>query len=142
MDIFDLKKHISYIGLTPFIFVIIDLNFSKILTPIILKDFLIFYNLIIITFIGALKWQYEKNLGKIIIIYGFMPSFLSTICVYLFFVNVNKDLLQSFIVLFFFVQLVFDFYVYKKINENNFYYTVRFPITVLIIIFNSYVILL
>ena len=53
---------ISYFGLIPFIFIFVDSFFLNFFSIKLLKDFLILYSLTILTFIGAIRWSFEKKL--------------------------------------------------------------------------------
>ena len=53
---------LSYFGLFPFLVILLDYFFFKILETNIVKDFLIFYSIIIFVFIGAVNWNLKKNI--------------------------------------------------------------------------------
>jgi len=106
----NLQFLISYSGLIPFVVILFDKFFLFQLEPNIIKDFVIFYLLIIFVFIGAINWDLKNTISIKLIIIGFMPSLLSIIIV-LFFYYYEVLL---FIIICFLMQLVFDNYIYKE----------------------------
>ena len=106
----NLQFLISYSGLIPFVVILFDKFFLFQLEPNIIKDFVIFYLLIIFVFIGAINWDLKNTISIKLIIIGFMPSLLSIIIV-LFFYSYEVLL---FIIICFLMQLVFDNYIYKE----------------------------
>jgi len=58
----NLQFVLSYLGLFPFLVILLDYFFFKILNSNIVKDFFIFYSLIIFVFIGAVNWNLKKNI--------------------------------------------------------------------------------
>jgi hypothetical protein len=121
---------ISYLGFLPFVLILFDKFFLSKLEPNIMKDFVIFYSLIILVFIGALNWDLKKNISTKLVILGFMPSILSVIIIFLFLYSYEVFLL---IIICFLLQLIFDNYIYKKKFERYIYYKIRIPLTLLIV---------
>ena len=74
----------SYLGLLPFLIILLDNFFLRILNTNIVKDFLIFYSIIIFVFIGAINWNLKKNISFIVVLIGFMPSFSSVLIIIMF----------------------------------------------------------
>ena len=107
----NLQFLISYSGLIPFVVLLFDKFFLFQLEPKIIKDFVIFYSLIIFVFIGAINWDLKNPISIKLIIIGFMPSLLSIIIVFLFLYYYEVIL---FIIICFLMQLVFDNYIYKE----------------------------
>ena len=70
---------LSYLGLFPFLIIFLDKFFFKFLEFNIVKDFLIFYSIIIFVFIGAVNWNLKKNIPLIIVFFGFSVTLLSFI---------------------------------------------------------------
>ena len=79
----DLQYLLSYLGLIPFILIILDKYFFSQLKEEIIINFLIYYTLLIIVFIGSINWSFENKVKNLIIIYGFLPSFFSTFIIIL-----------------------------------------------------------
>lgn len=129
----------SYLGMLPYIFIIIDINFNHIISVNILKEFLIFYTLLIITFVGAMRWSFSLSKPISYIVYGFIPSLISFILIIVNLLFDNQNLI--FLLIFFTLmgQLIGDF-IFSKINteENFFYKTTRLPITFVIAFINFY----
>ena len=79
------------------------------------------------------------NLNFISTIFGFMPSFLATFIVIVNLLQSNKFFIFLFISICFIMQLIVDFLFYKKNhNEKIFFFRVRLPITIILIINISY----
>ena len=62
---------LSYLGLLPFIYILLDIQFFQLFSLILLKDLSIYYSLIIITFIGAMRWSFRNDSKLYEILYGF-----------------------------------------------------------------------
>ena len=126
----NLQFVLSYIGLFPFLIILLDNFFFKILNANIVKDFLIFYSIIIFVFIGAVNWNLKQNISLIIIFIGFMPS-LSSVLIIIMFLN-SYEIINYLIVLFI-IQLISDGYIYRKKNNRFVFYKLRIPLTLIII---------
>ena len=72
----NIKYLISYSGLVPFIYLIIDLYFLGHLNTEFVNDIAIYMSCIIYTFIGAYNWDFNKN-NIFLELHGFLPSLLS-----------------------------------------------------------------
>ena len=132
---------ISYFGILPFFFIIIDLNLFSLFLPSLLKDFLIFYSLIIFSFIGAMRWEFSYIDQRIIVLYGFSPSLISTVLIIFNLLEVNQRFILLIISFLFILQLAIDFIIckfYKK--EDSFFNFVRIPCTFCILLTIIYVI--
>jgi len=126
----NLQLLIFYSGLIPFVVILYDKFFLFQLEPKVIKDFVIFYLLIIFVFIGAINWDLKKTISIKLIIIGFIPSLLIIIIVFLFFYSYEVIL---FIIICFLMQLVFDNYIYKERFERKIDYKIRVPLTLLIV---------
>ena len=127
----NLQYLISYLGACPFIIIIFDKFFLHQLDPYIIKNFIIYYSIIIFVFIGSLNWNLKENLSIKIVLFGFFPSFFS---VFIIILNLySYDVLLLFVLLFI-MQLFLDIFVYKKNQERKIYYFLRLPLTLIIII--------
>ena len=104
----NLQIIISYFGVIPFFFVFLDLYIFELFSINFLKDFLIYYILIIFSFIGAMRWNFSLNSNFAKTLYGFLPSLISTIIIIYNLLSYSKSLI--FIAIFFFLtlQLIFD----------------------------------
>ena len=124
---------ISYLGIFPFFFCLIDLKFFRFFSPILLLDFVIYYSLLIFTFIGAINWQFKISLPNWLVICGFIPSFISMIIIIFTLMDFNKIIILLIIIFIFFLQIIFDYYLLKKnLIDKNFYNFIRLPITIII----------
>ncbi len=129
-----LKYIFSYSGLIPYIFIIIDNFFLHIINIDILNNFLIYYSLIILVFIGAMNWSLEANSSNLRIIYGFIPSFFAIIIIFLNLYSYNQQYIFFSIILFLLLQVITDyFFLFKKTNYLNIFYFLRLPLTSIII---------
>ena len=70
----NLQFLLSYLGLSPFLVILFDKFFLKLLNFNIVNDFSIFYSIIIFVFIGAVNWNLKKNISIFFVLLGFIPS--------------------------------------------------------------------
>ena len=127
---------ISYLGLIPYVLTFLDKYFFLIVEEKVLLNFVIYYSLIIIVFIGSINWNLKNNPPTHIVIYGFLPSLFAVIIIILSLLNINILIIFILIILLLLTQLFFD-YILLFANETNkqvFYY-LRLPLTILIILF-------
>ena len=127
----NLQFLISYLGFLPFIIILIDKFFLFQFEPNIMKDFVIFYSLIIFVFIGALHWDFKKKISPKLIFLGFIPSLLTIFIILLFLYSYEVLFL---IVIFYLIQLIADKFIYKEKTERMAYYKIRVPLTLLIVL--------
>ena len=120
---------ISYLGLLPYFYLLIDLYFIEMLSPEIIYDIMLYNTLIIFTFIGAINWDFKKN-NIIYTIYGFIPSLIAFFIMVLNVLNYEKYFLFSAIIIFLLLQLFIDYLLYlnKKISSSVIHY-LRIPVT-------------
>ena len=131
----NLKYILSYLGLFPYFVIIFDNFYFHYFELNILNDFLIYYSLIIITFIGATNWDLEENLSIFKIIYGFIPSLFAAIIIFLNLYYYNKVYIFFILILAFILQLFFDYlYIYKSYKNIAIFYYLRLPLTFIITI--------
>ena len=127
---------LSYFGLIPYVLTFLDKYYFLILKEELLLNFITYYSLIIIVFVGSINWNLKNNPPTYIIIYGFLPSLFAVIIIILSLLNIKIFIIFILIILLLLTQLFFD-YIILFANETNkqvFYY-LRLPLTVLIIIF-------
>ena len=122
---------ISYLGFSPFIIILFDKFFSFQLDPNIMKEFSVFYSLIIFVFIGALHWDFKNKLSPKLILLGFIPSLLTVFIILLFLYSYEVLFL---IIIFYLIQLIADKFIYKERIERMAYYKIRVPLTLLIVL--------
>lgn len=120
---------ISYLGLLPYFYLLIDLYFIEMLSPEIIYNIMLYNTLIIFTFIGAINWDFKKN-NVIYTIYGFIPSLIAFFIMVLNVLNYEKYFLFSAIIIFLLLQLFIDYLLYlnNKISSSVIYY-LRIPVT-------------
>ena len=127
---------ISYFGLIPYVLAFLDKYYFLIVEEEVLLNFVIYYSLIIIVFIGSINWNLKNNPPTHIVVYGFLPSLFAVIIIILSLLNINLIIIFILIILLLLTQLFFD-YIILFSNESNkqaFNY-LRLPLTFLIIIF-------
>ena len=131
----NLQYVISYLGLFPFIFILLNKYYFFLINEEISHNFIIYYCNIIIVFIGAINWDLDKKINNLKAIYGFIPSLFALTITILNLYNYNINNLIIIIMLFYFLQLFCDyFFLYKyKTNKSSFTY-LRMPLTIFIII--------
>lgn len=138
---FDLRIFLSYLGIIPFIFILLDLHLLNLFSNIFIKDFIILYTLLISSFIGAMRWDFSCKANSKKIFYGFLPSLYSSVFIFLYLLNFNKKLIIIIIITFLFLQLILDFFIsLKNKDEKKFLFKVRIPLTFLIGFVSFYVI--
>ena len=127
---------ISYLGLIPYVLTFLDKYYFLIIEEEDLLNFITYYTLIIIVFIGSINWNLKNNPPTHIIIYGFLPSLFAVMIIILSLLNFNILIVFILITLLLLTQLFFD-YIILFANESNkkAFYLLRLPLTVLIIIF-------
>ncbi len=128
----NLQFVISYLGLFPFITILLDRIFFNYFDLTIVRDFALFYSLIIFVFIGAVNWNLKKEISLYSIFMGFFPSLISVfiIIMFLFSYEVKIYLIASLI-----FQLVLDNFNYKEEKDRMIYYMLRTPLTLFIVLF-------
>tara|TARA_B100000965_G_scaffold132996_1_gene110830 strand:+ start:108 stop:521 length:414 start_codon:yes stop_codon:yes gene_type:complete len=128
----NLQFVISYLGLFPFITILLDRIFFNYFDLTIVRDFALFYSLIIFVFIGAVNWNLKKEISLYSIFMGFFPSLISVfiIIMFLFSYEVEIYLIASLI-----FQLVLDNFNYKEEKDRMIYYMLRTPLTLFIVLF-------
>ena len=122
---------LSYLGLFPFLVILLDYFFFKILETNIVKDFLIFYSIIIFVFIGAVNWNLKKNVPIIIVFIGFLPSLVSVLIIIMF---LNSYEVINYLIFLFIIQLTVDSFIYREKNNRFVFFQLRIPLTLTIII--------
>ena len=119
---------LSYLGFIPYIIVIIDKYFFYLINEDIYKNFLVYYTILIIVFIGAINWNLKKKIGIFRALYGFIPSLFSTIVLILNQFNFSFYSQFFLLIIFMLIQLICDrFIIYSK--YTNIFYHLRLPLT-------------
>ena len=138
---FNFQVIISYVGIIPFILVLLDSSIFNIFFTKLLKDFIFFYTLIIFTFIGAMRWSLKNKSNNYEVLFGFFPSLISTFLIIFYLFSFDIDFIFFLVIIFLFVQLFIDFIFYKyDFIEKNFFYMARLPITLAIVMNIIYII--
>ena len=122
---------LSYLGLFPFLVILLDYFFFKFLNSNIVKDFLIFYSIIIFVFIGAVNWNLKKNISLIMLFIGFMPSLASVLMIIMFLYSYQ---VINYLIILFIIQLILDNFIYKEKNYRSIFYKLRLPLTITILV--------
>ena len=128
----NLQFVLSYSGLLPYLIILLDKFFFRYLDYNIVKDFLIFYSIIIFVFIGAVNWNLKKNISLIILFIGFMPSFASVIIILMFLYSYE---VINYLIILFIIQLIFDNFIYIEQNSRIIFYQLRIPLTFIVILY-------
>jgi len=135
MNNIKLQSYIAYIGLIPALTVIFDLHFIGTLNQEIIRNFMIYYTIIIFTFIGAMIWDINVNGSVLITLYGTIPSLISFVLIVMNLIGFNYITIIQILITSLLLQLFFDSFVYLKSNVvglRDFYYFVRFPVTLIL----------
>ena len=129
------KLLISYFGILPILYIYFDVYKFHIFDVYLLKNFTIFYCLLIFTFVEAMRWDFSKKSYFVDILYGFLPSLISSILIFLTLIEVNHSFIYATVIFCFVLQLIVD-YIYSQLkHKEKHFFSVRLPIT-LIVIFN------
>ena len=135
MNNIKLQSYIAYIGIIPALTVIFDLHFIGTLNEEIIRNFMIYYTIIIFTFIGAMIWDININGSILITLYGTIPSLISFILIVMNLIGFNYITIVQILIVSLLLQLFFDSFVYLKSNVaglRDFYFFVRFPVTLIL----------
>ena len=122
---------LSYLGLLPFLIILLDKFFFKSLEYNIVNDFSIFYSIIIFVFIGAVNWNLKKNISILNILLGFMPSFASVFIIIMFLYSYE---VINYLIILFVIQLIADNFIYREKNDRIIFYILRIPLTFTILL--------
>ena len=123
---------LSYLGLFPFLVILFDKFFFKLLDFNIVNDFSIFYSIIIFVFIGAINWNLKKNISILTILIGFMPSLASVLIILMFLYSYEVII---YLIILFIIQLILDNFIYKDQNSRYVFYQLRIPLTFIVILY-------
>ena len=123
----------SYLGLIPFIIILINKYYFFIVDDEFSVNFTIYYTIVIIVFIGSANWNLKENINTKIVLYGFVPSIFAVGIIILNLINFNSQYLIIFLILMLFLQLIFDYYlIYSKLLVKTSFYFLRLPLTIFI----------
>ena len=128
----NLQFLLSYLGIFPFIVILFDKFFFKLLNFNIVNDFSIFYSIIIFVFIGAINWNLKKNISILTILIGFMPSLASVLIIVMFLYSYE---VINYLIILFIIQLIFDNFIYIEQNSRIIFYQLRIPLTFIVILY-------
>ena len=122
---------LSYLGIFPFLIILLDKFFFKFLEYNIVNDFSIFYSIIIFVFIGAVNWNLKKNISNLIIFIGFLPSLSSVLIIVMFLYSYE---VINYLIILFIIQLIADNFIYREKNDRIIFYQLRIPLTLTILL--------
>ena len=128
----NLQFLLSYLGLSPFLVILFDKFFLKLLDFNIVNDFSIFYSIIIFVFIGAINWNFKKNISILTILIGFMPSLASVLIILMFLYSYE---VINYLIILFIIQLILDNFIYIEQNSRYVFYQLRIPLTFIVILY-------
>ena len=129
----NLQYIISYFGLIPYIYLLIDKYLFLNIEEEILYNFILYYTLIISVFIGSINWNLQSKVPNHLIIYGFIPTVYSLILIILNLYSYNIKILFLLSIILLISQLFFDFFlIFAKLKNKKIFYFLRLPLTILI----------
>ena len=128
----NLQFLLSYLGLFPFLVILFDKFFFKLLNFNIVNDFSIFYSIIIFVFIGAINWNLKKNISILIVLLGFIPSLVSVLIILMFLYSYE---VINYLIILFIIQLILDNFIYIEKNSRIIFYQLRIPLIFIIILY-------
>ena len=79
----NLQYLLSYLGILPYFFLLLDKYLLIQIETEVRVNFIIYYTLIIIVFIGSINWNLEKKILNRLVVYGFLPSICATLIIIL-----------------------------------------------------------
>lgn len=125
----NVKYLVSYLGLLPFLCLIIDGYYFEILDVNFIWDLSLLMSCIIFTFIGAYNWNFVID-RPWLEFYGFMPSLISMVILTLSLLGISKIILLIVVIVFLVTQLFFDLILsLKDIFPMRYFMTLRIPVT-------------
>jgi hypothetical protein len=125
----NVKYLVSYLGLLPFLCLIIDGYYLEILDVNFIWDLSLLMSCIIFTFIGAYNWNFVID-RPWLEFYGFMPSLISMVILTLSLLGISKIILLIVVIVFLVTQLFFDLILsLKDIFPMRYFMTLRVPVT-------------
>ena len=129
----NLQYIISYFGLIPYIYLLIDKYLFLNIEEEILYNFILYYTLIISVFIGSINWNLQSKVPNHLIIYGFIPTVYSLILIILNLYSYNIKILFLLSIILLISQLFFDFIlIFANLTNKKVFYFLRLPLTILI----------
>jgi len=128
----NLQFLLSYLGLFPFLIILLDKFFFKFLDYNIVNDFSILYSIIIFVFIGAINWNLKKNISILTVLIGFMPSLASVLIIIMFLYSYE---VINYLLILFIIQLILDNFIYIKPNSRVVFYQLRMPLTLIVVLY-------
>ena len=124
---------ISYLGLIPYIYLLIDKYIFFKIEEEILFNFILYYTLIISVFIGSINWNLQTKVPNHLIIYGFIPTVYSLFLIILNLYSYNIKILFLLSIILLISQLFFDFIlIFANLKNKKVFYFLRLPLTILI----------
>ena len=125
----NVKYLVSYLGLLPFLCLIIDGYYFEILDVSFIWDLSLLMSCIIFTFIGAYNWNFVID-RPWLEFYGFLPSLISMIILTLSLLGISKIILLMVVIVFLITQLIFDLILsLNDIFPIRYFLTLRIPVT-------------
>ena len=129
----NLQYIISYFGLIPYIYLLIDKYLFLNIEEEILYNFILYYTLIISVFIGSINWNLQSKVPNHLIIYGFIPTVYSLFLIILNLYSYNIKILFLLSIILLISQLFFDFIlIFANLKNKKVFYFLRLPLTILI----------
>lgn len=125
-----LQAFIAYMGLLPPLYALVDLYFIGDIKPNLLLDFIIYYTLIIFTFVGAVNWKISNDGNVVMTLYGALPSLLSFLIILALLTDINYLVISNFLIICLTLQLLFDYLIFLRGIRPAFYVnSIRIPVT-------------
>lgn len=131
----DFRYLFSYMGILPYLILLIDKTFFGHIQINIINDFFIYYSLIIIVFIGAVNWSLKNKITFFQALYGVSPSFFSVVVIFLKQYHFNHIIIVLLIIFFVIFQIIFDFKCIFSFKNKKIFFWLRLPLSILICLF-------
>ena len=129
----NLQYIISYLGMMPYILLLLDKYIFFNIEKEIILNFILYYTLLITVFIGSINWNLQKRIQNHLVIYGFLPSVFAVLIIILNLYNYSISKIFLLLNIFLIIQLIFDYFlIYNQSINRNIFYFLRLPLTILV----------
>lgn len=129
----DLRYIFSYLGVLPYLILLIDKSFLNQIQINIINDFYIYYSLIIIVFIGAINWSLKEEISTFLVLYGLLPSVIGIVIIILQLFYFDYFFVALILIIFILFQLLLDnYYIYNLNKHKIIFFKLRLPLSLLI----------
>ena len=136
MNNIKLQGFIAYFGLIPALTVVIDAYFIETISQSVIRNFMLYYSIIIFTFIGAMIWQLKPTGSITRTLYGTIPSLISFLLIVMNLIGYDYQVIATTLMVSLLLQCFCDRFIYYENRAlEDFYIYVRIPVTLTLVFF-------